>query len=200
MLSAAVISALSMLSLSMPQTPAVPVRVDLAISYVGQVIKADVTFAEPTFFGGVIVSLTPDLVQSFVGLPPLLNNAVVLGIGQGESNHLLFNVPANLPVGLVIYSQGVALGTQGVDELAHDVAAVRCVLDGEVRERGVEHREAVVMLRREHRVLHAEPLREPRPPARAPGARGEGPRGGVVVLDRDALALGKRRRAADQRP
>jgi len=115
MLPATVITALSLLSLSIPPSPAVPARVGLAIDYSGQAIKSDVTFVESAFFGGVIVSLTPDLVQSLVGLPPLLNNAVVLGIGQGEDHHLLLDVPADPPVGLVIYAQGVVLGTQGVE-------------------------------------------------------------------------------------
>ena len=92
------------------------------------------------------------------------------------------------------------LGAHGVDELAHDVAPERRVLDRELGELGVEHRVARVVLGGEHRVGGTGVARGAGESGGVPCGGGERRRRRVVLLDRHRLAEGQREGAADERP
>jgi len=59
------------------------------------------------FLGGVILSLSPDLVHYFQGLPPLLAEFVVLGVGAAHGEYVVSVPQIALPPGIRIYAQGV---------------------------------------------------------------------------------------------
>lgn len=62
-----------------------------------------------TFTGYVIVSLRSDLIHSFVGLPPLLADSMLLGSGKAEDGSMSLNVPLKFhpKVPLLVYAQAV---------------------------------------------------------------------------------------------
>ncbi len=62
---------------------------------------------EGVFLGGVILSLSPDLVHYFQGLPPLLADFVVLGVGAAYEEYVVSVPQRALPPGIMIYAQGV---------------------------------------------------------------------------------------------
>ena len=88
-----------------------------------------------------------------------------------------------------------------VDELAHQVAAVLRVHDREAAGRaGRPEREAVVVLRGQHRVAHAGGFRARQPVARGVRRGLEARRGRVVVVGGQGVREGQGADPADQRP
>lgn len=74
------------------------------------------------FLGIVLVSMVPDLQHFHVGLPPLLEQSVVLDWGLGQDSEFTTRVPDTLlPPGVMIYAQGVLVGEFGIQ--SSDVAA-----------------------------------------------------------------------------
>lgn len=62
--------------------------------------------SEP-FLGGVLLSLSPDLMHFLVDLPPLLADSVVLGVAVGQ-DEIPFSMDITaLPPGVEIYAQSV---------------------------------------------------------------------------------------------
>lgn len=59
------------------------------------------------FFAAVLVSLSPTLTNYFVGLPPLLTDFAVLGLGIGNDTFRLDVSFETFPPGILIYGQGV---------------------------------------------------------------------------------------------
>lgn len=59
------------------------------------------------FFAAVLVSLSPTLTNYFVGLPPLLTDFAVLGIGIGDDSFRLDLAFETFPPGVLIFGQGV---------------------------------------------------------------------------------------------
>lgn len=89
------------------QAPAhIPVP-ELDIVLAPAAVEFHVSGPEGVFLGGVILSLSPDLVHYFQGLPPLLADFVVLGVGAAYDEYVV-SVPQHaLPQGIEIYAQGV---------------------------------------------------------------------------------------------
>ena len=83
--------------------------------------------AEP-FLGAVILSLSPDETHYFVGLPPILTDFVVLGVGAAKSEYVVSVPMLSLPPGILIYAQGLTFDSQGV----HSSALGSLVLDAGV--------------------------------------------------------------------
>lgn len=89
------------------QSPAhVPVP-ELDIVLAPSVVEFHVSGPEGVFLGGVILSLSPDLVHYFHGLPPLLADFVVLGVGAAHGEYVVSVRQRALPPGIQIYAQGV---------------------------------------------------------------------------------------------
>ncbi len=59
------------------------------------------------FLGGVILSLSGDVVHYFQGLPPLLADFVVLGVGAAYGEYVITIPQSSLPAGVLIHAQGV---------------------------------------------------------------------------------------------
>jgi hypothetical protein len=77
-----------------------------------QLVPGAVGFAvdgpKSPFVGGVLLSLAPDLVHYLVGLPPLLADHVVAGVGFVEDGRYELSLPDTaLPPGVMIHAQGV---------------------------------------------------------------------------------------------
>lgn len=85
-------------------------------------IDFHVRHEDAPFLGIVLVSLSPELEHFHVGLPPLLEQAVVLDWGIGQDGEFATRVQDSmLPPGVMIYAQGVAVGEFGIQ--SSDVAA-----------------------------------------------------------------------------
>ena len=104
-------------------------------------------------------------------LTPLAEDVGLVGLSEGR-------VVGMVPIDeRVVDARVEAFGSHRVEEVAHDVAAVGRALDGVVRLLRVVHRVAVVVLRREDGVLHAEAFRRASQLAGVPRGRIEGGRG-----------------------
>lgn len=80
----------------------------LAVRLVPGAVEFTVEGASTPYVAGVIVSLSPDLVHYFVGLPPLLADHVVAGVGIVEQGGYFLSVADTLlPPGIMIQAQGV---------------------------------------------------------------------------------------------
>ena len=89
------------------QSPARSPVPELDIVLAPAAVEFHVSGPEGVFLGGVILSLSPDLVHYFQGLPPLLADFVVLGVGAAYDEYVV-SVPQHaLPQGIEIYAQGV---------------------------------------------------------------------------------------------
>ena len=102
---------------------------NLSIEAAGADMRFTVAGLEAPFLGGVVLSLSSDLVNYFQGLPPLLSDFVVLGVGFANSDHeFSVQVPQHsLPAGILIYAQGLS-ADKNAGVLASDVGSF--VLDG----------------------------------------------------------------------
>lgn len=79
----------------------------LSIDLQPERVEFAVSGLDGVFLGGVILSLQPDLVHYFEGLPPLLADFVVLGVGVAHDEYRIGVPVVALPPGLQIYAQGV---------------------------------------------------------------------------------------------
>ena len=92
----------------------------LKIAAVGPALQFTVAGPEAPFLGGVLLSLSPTLTHYFQGLPPLLSDFVVLGVGFAEKEYSVQVLQHQLPAGILIYAQGVV--ADGVSVLSTEVA------------------------------------------------------------------------------
>ena len=94
----------------------------LAVRLVPGAVEFTVEGASTPYVAGVLVSLSPDLVHYFVGLPPLLRDFVVAGTGYVELGSYELTLPdVALPPGVMIHAQGVTF--DGVGLASSSVAA-----------------------------------------------------------------------------
>ena len=86
------------------------------------VLHADIFTAEPKFFGGVLLSLSPEVIDAGeLGLT-LLRDAAVMGLGFGMEGHLALKVPAAKDLaGLEFFGQAVV--ADGFEIRAGEVVA-----------------------------------------------------------------------------
>lgn len=103
----------------------------LSIEPVGPALQFTVSGPQTPFFGGVLLSLSPTLSHYFQGLPPLLSDFVVLGVGFAEKDYSVKVLEHLLPPGIMLYAQGVV-----ADEVSiQSTAVVEFVLDASFPER-----------------------------------------------------------------
>ncbi len=118
--------ALSAPSVSAQSSPSDGVQPTLAVAVGVGAVSLGVSGPQSPFVGAVILSLSPNQTHYLQGLPPLLTDFAVLGVGFAEQTYKATIPVANVPPGLFIYAQGVVL--QDVI-LATDVGSF--VLDAE---------------------------------------------------------------------
>lgn len=101
--------------------PAEPDPPTLVISNVAGNVEISVGGHDEIFLGAVIGSLAGDVSHYLTGLPPLLSNHVVIGVGIGypDGGYMVSLPESALPAGVPIYAQGVTLTEPGL--LASDV-------------------------------------------------------------------------------
>jgi hypothetical protein len=86
----------------------------LAIVFTPPQVEFHVTAPSDPFLGAVILSLSPDLTHYFTGLPPILSDFVVLGVGAGKGEYVVSVPMLSLPPGILIYAQGLAADSSGI--------------------------------------------------------------------------------------
>ncbi|MEO6594511.1 MAG: hypothetical protein ABIP94_07145 [Planctomycetota bacterium] len=88
---------------------------DLTVQLVPYAIEYRVSGPTEPFFAAVILSLSPKLAPYAHGVPPLLTDFAILGIGIGNTDAgvLLAQAEQGLPAGIFIYAQGVTLDGAG---------------------------------------------------------------------------------------
>jgi len=91
------------------QSPIDGVQPMLSISAGPNVVSLGVSGPQSPFVGAVILSLSGNLTHYFQGLPPLLTDFAVLGVGAAAETYKATIPVANVPPGLLIYAQGVVL-------------------------------------------------------------------------------------------
>lgn len=80
----------------------------LAVTLVPGAVEFSVEGPESPYIAGVLLSLSPDLVHYFEGLPPLLADHVIAGAGIVEKGGYFLSLPDTLlPPGVMIQAQGV---------------------------------------------------------------------------------------------
>ena len=63
----------------------------------------------------MLVSASPELAHYFVGLPPLLADALVIAYGVGDANGYLVTLPdVVFPAGVLWHAQGVTIDERGI--------------------------------------------------------------------------------------
>ncbi len=103
-------------ALLIPLLPASPPLDDpeLSLGYHAGVLEFRVD-GPTTFLGGVILSLDPSLCHYFKGLPPLLCNYTILGVGVAQKGTFVASVhESQLPAGFFIHAQGVLAAEGGI--------------------------------------------------------------------------------------
>jgi hypothetical protein len=91
------------------------------------VVEFHITQQLSPFVGIVLGSFSPDLQHFLTGLPPLLNDAVVLDMGLDTAGTFQTRFrDISFPPGIMIYSQGVTISEAGI--LSSNVDSF--VLDG----------------------------------------------------------------------
>ncbi len=91
----------------------------VTISYAPYVVKFAVEGPQAPFLGVVIVSLSSDLQHFLVGLPPLLDQAVI--VDWGLSNNGIYSTAVSeflFPAGVMIHVQGITIGDVGIEASA----------------------------------------------------------------------------------
>lgn len=98
------------------QTEPVPATpVDLDVRFESHTIDMRVTTMPSMFLGGILWSLGSETASPAPGLPPLLTDSVVLGIGLGHhGEYRLTRSRRFLDYGLPVYAQGLAADAQGL--------------------------------------------------------------------------------------
>lgn len=80
----------------------------LAVALVPGAVEFSVDGPATPYVGGVLLSLSPDLVHYVTGLPPLLADHVIAGAGFVEQGSYVLSLPDTLlPPGIMIQAQGV---------------------------------------------------------------------------------------------
>lgn len=100
------------LAAAMPAEQKLP---ELSIVLGPAVVEFHVSLPMSPFVGVVIASLSADVQHYLVGLPPLLDQAVVLAAGldyEGTFSTRFRDVA--FPPGIMIYAQGVTIGESGI--------------------------------------------------------------------------------------
>jgi hypothetical protein len=89
---------------------------DLRIEYPSQRVEFRVTGAATEYLGAVLLSLDPTLTHSFQGLPPILTNFIVLGVGPtAAGKDFIVSVRESmLSAGILYHAQGLLAGGAGV--------------------------------------------------------------------------------------
>ncbi len=96
-------------------TPAAPALAGLDLTVHPGYVQFDVLGPAEPFVGVVLVSLQPELVHFLVGLPPLLDQSLVLDYGISSAGTFTSVFPeAVFPPGLMIYAQGVTISDAGI--------------------------------------------------------------------------------------
>ena len=90
--------------LSVSPPPADPT---LSLEYRAGVLEFHVDGPDEGFLGAVILSLNPSVCHYLHGLPPLLCDHVVLGVGAAEGTYVASMHESLLPAGMFIHAQGV---------------------------------------------------------------------------------------------
>ena len=95
---------------------------ELTIEFSPYVVAFHVDQPGPDFLGVVLVSLTPNLQHYLVGLPPLLDQSIVLGWGLSQDGRFTSKQSEfTFPPGIMFYVQGVTIGDGGI--LSSDVGS-----------------------------------------------------------------------------
>lgn len=81
----------------------------LSVDVGPRVVSLGVSGPQSPFVAAVIVSLSPDLTHYLQGLPPLLSDFAVLGVGLADEVYKASIDTAIVPPGLRIHVQGVVL-------------------------------------------------------------------------------------------
>lgn len=80
----------------------------LAVTLVPGAVEFSVEGPTTRYVAAVLLSLSPDLVHYFDGLPPLLADHVIAGAGVVEQGSYFLSLPdTQLPPGIMIQAQGV---------------------------------------------------------------------------------------------
>jgi hypothetical protein len=87
----------------------------LAIAHVKDTFVAHVDGAVPGFLGAVVISDVPTLSLYAPGVPALLTNGIVIGLGTAKNGSLDIVTPSGPvpPALLMIYAQAVTLDATG---------------------------------------------------------------------------------------
>ncbi len=86
----------------------------LAIDVYQDAVKYRVATGQPQFLGAVILSLSDQQRVQLPGVPALLDQFVVAGVGQGQSEYTVAMPIGWLPVGVKVYAQGIVADTGGI--------------------------------------------------------------------------------------
>ena len=103
----------------------------LSMAAVGSSLEFSVAGPEGPFLGGVILSLSPQLSYYYQGLPPILSDFVVLGVGIAEKEYSVQVLEHLLPPGMMLYAQGLV--ADGISIQSSEV--LEFVLDASYPER-----------------------------------------------------------------
>lgn len=81
----------------------------LVVEFAPYVINFHVGGPQEQFLGAVVLSLSPELAHYFTGMPPLLVDFAVLGVGIGEPGEMYSCSVSeySLQPGVMMYAQGV---------------------------------------------------------------------------------------------
>lgn len=97
--------------------PLLPVAGDpeLAITIQPAALEFHVSGPQSPYLAGVVLSLNPAVCVYFQGLPPLLCDFAVLGVGIGSGGDYAVDLAtAAVPPGILIHAQGVIADEAGV--------------------------------------------------------------------------------------
>ena len=101
----------------------------LSIAPVGASLEFSVAGPEAPFFGAVLLSLSPSVSHYFHGLPPILSDFAVLGVGFADPERNTYSVAVleyRLPPGILLYAQGLVADGVGLQS----TPVVEIVIDG----------------------------------------------------------------------
>jgi hypothetical protein len=90
-----------------------PALADLELSLGAKRLDATVEGPESTYLGMVLLSTSPAMRYYLVDLPPMLADAVVMGIGKANDQVLHLSIPWQAGGGFTIYGQAVIFGSEG---------------------------------------------------------------------------------------
>src|SRR5262245_27292377 len=85
----------------------------LKLSFGAKSLDATVEGPESTYLGMVLLSTSPAQRYYLVNLPPMLADAVVMGIGKANDQVLHLSIPWHDSGAFTIYGQAVILGSEG---------------------------------------------------------------------------------------